>query len=161
MDNPANGELENGWRSIYAMWIIMLIATFVYLIAGLYLENLLSISLDENTIKLLRYSIYLMSLLTVLSIRFVRNYVFGNKTVIEKYLSVSENNAVNRYTAVTISTLTLAETIAIFGVILYMISGYQFDLYLLILLSASAMIYYRPFREELYRLSDKNGIIVT
>lgn len=55
-----------------------------------------------------------------------------------------------------IVTLALSESIAIYGLVLFLIGKDPMDLYLLILISAAAMLIYRPKKEEVIHLSRMN-----
>ena len=60
---------------------------------------------------------------------------------------------VGQYIPAVITTLALAESIGIYGLLLFLLGGDFKTLYTFIIVSALAMIFYRPKREELERLA--------
>lgn len=77
-----------------------------------------------------------------------------------KWLQAQQNNsvhnqhpAVGRYTVVIIILAALSESIGIYGVVLFLISKNSLVLYQFITISAAAMIYFRPRKEELLQLA--------
>ena len=59
----------------------------------------------------------------------------------------------NQYTAVVVISLALVESIGIYGFVLFGLGGGLKTLYTFIGISALAMIFYRPKREELEKLA--------
>lgn len=55
-----------------------------------------------------------------------------------------------------IVALTMSETMGIFGLVLFLLGKNSVDLYLLVAVSAAAMIMYRPRKEEVIVLAREN-----
>lgn len=149
MKNREVVEIERGWKSVYSIWIAMLIALFFYLIIGLFLRDKVSFNFEESTVEIIRYVFYFLSVLTIGSIGILRKTVFRSDTAGKMHRSISDNSAVAKYSASIIFSLALAETIAVYGLVLFLLGKNTKDLYVLIFLSAATMIYYRPFKEQL------------
>jgi hypothetical protein len=60
-----------------------------------------------------------------------------------------------KYTSAVIASLVMCEGVGIYGLILFLLGKDATDLYLLLGISAAAMVYYRPKREELVNLSQE------
>ena len=141
-------ELEKGWKTIYLIWIAMLVVLFLYMLVGLSLEDKIDLSLDKSVVSILRYIFYFLSGILVFSIKYVRNMILNSESKNEQN-SYSENPAVFTYIKATITSLAMAEFVAVLGLVLFLISKNSLDLYLLIFISAVAMIFYRPFKEQM------------
>jgi len=57
-----------------------------------------------------------------------------------------------KYSAATIVALAMSESIGVYGLILFFLGKNSTDLYLLILISAAAMVIYRPRKDEMLNL---------
>ena len=141
-------ELEKGWKTIYLIWIAMLIVLFLYVLVGLSLEDKIDLSFDEGVVSVLRYIFYILSGILVFSVKYVRNFILNSGSKNENN-NFSENPAVFTYIKATIASLAMAEFVAVLGLVLFIISKNKVDLYLLIFISAVAMIFYRPFKEQM------------
>jgi hypothetical protein len=62
------------------------------------------------------------------------------------------------YTKATVITLALAESIGIFGLVLFFLGDSFQVLYLFIAVSAAVMFYYRPKRDELEAFITDRGL---
>jgi len=141
-------ELEKSWKTIYIIWIAMLIALFVYMLVGLSLEDKIDIPIDKSVLNIVRYIFYLLSGVLVFSIKYVRKFILNSKSANGKNV-YSENPAVFKYIKATIASLAIAEFVAVLGLVLFVIGKNKIDLYLLVFISAVSMIVYRPFREQM------------
>lgn len=141
-------ELEKGWKTIYLIWIAMLIVLFLYVLVGLSLEDKIDLSLDKSVVNILRYIFYFISGILIFSIKYVRRIILNSKSNNEKN-SYTDNPAIFTYIKATITSLAMAEFVAVLGLVLFIISKNKLDLYLLIFISAVAMIIYRPFKEQM------------
>lgn len=144
--------INKGWRSIHIIWIAMLIALFVYLVVGLSLKDIFQSSIQESSLKILRYILYAISFVTFFSIKYVRRLILKSKNIGLSQVIGVNSPAVVRYITATIVSLAMAESISIYGLVLFLLGKNTTDLYLLIFISAVAMIYYRPFKEQMIKL---------
>ena len=151
-------EIEKGWRSVYSIWIAMLTALFFYLIAGLFLRDKVSLSVEERTLEILRYVFYSLSIITIVSITFLRKMILRSGITGIMHGPISDNTAVAKYSAAIIFSLAFAETIAVYGLVLTLLGKNTTDLYILIFLSAATMIYYRPFKEQLIDMVNEKEV---
>jgi len=141
-------DLEKSWKTIYIIWIAMLIVLFIYMLVGLSLEDKFDISIEKSVINILRYIIYFLSGVLVFSIKFVRKYILNSNNTNKSVYA--ENPAVFTYIKATITSLAMAEFVAVLGLVLFIISKNKIDLYLLVFISAVSMIVYRPFKEQMF-----------
>ena len=149
-----NEGVEKGWKTLYIIWMAMLIALFIYLLVGLSLKNKFEISINNNHLYLVRYIFYGISIMILFAIRRIRNYLLYSSDKAGNNSGFSNNPGIAKYITVTIVTLAMAEFIAILGLVLFLLGKNSSDLYLLIFISATAMIIYRPFKEQLVEFSN-------
>lgn len=148
-------EIEKSWKTIHIIWIAMLIALFVYLLVGLSLEDKIDISVDKRVFNIIRYVFYGISAIAFFSIKYVRNYILHSKTPDQSDGGSFASPAVFNYVKATIASLAIAESIAVFGLVLFILGKNRIDLYLLIFVSALAMMIYRPFKEHMVDLMNE------
>ena len=144
-------EFEKSWKTIHIIWIAMLIALFLYLLVGLSLGDKLEISMDKGVVEIVRYIFYFISAVILFSIKYVRRFILDSKTQEQKSTGMFPNPAVFNYVKATIASLALAEFIALLGLVLFILGKNKIDLYLLIFISALAMMIYRPFKEHMVK----------
>jgi hypothetical protein len=65
----------------------------------------------------------------------------------------SQHPAAAKYTTALVVAMALSESIGIYGLVLFFLSKDSLTLYLFILMSAIAMFYYRPRKEELLQVA--------
>lgn len=153
--NSESDELENGWKSIHSIWISMLGALFFYLILGLFIQDMVELGIREETVSLIRYALYVLTVIVVAVTGIIRNRILYPGKSRRSYPHFSDNPAVGKYTTATVISLALSESIAIFGLALFLLGKNNLDLYILIFISASSMIYNRPFKRELFQLHNE------
>ncbi len=142
-------EIEKSWKTIYIIWIAMLIALFVYMLVGLSLEDKIDIPIDKSVLNIVRYIFYLLSGVLVFSIKYVRKFILSSKNPKHGIEGISDNPAVFNYIKATIASLAIAEFVAVLGLVLFILGKNKVDLYLLVFISAVSMIIYRPFKEQM------------
>jgi len=148
-------DLEKSWRSIYIIWIAMLIALFIYMLVGLSLGDKIDISIDKGVLNIIRYVVYVISGILVFSIKHVRNFILNSESSSDNNIN-SGNPAVFQYIKATITSMAMAEFVAVLGLVLFILGKNKVDLYLLVFISAVSMIIYRPFKEQMIIYSRKN-----
>lgn len=153
--NTGNKDVEKGWSSIYSIWLSMLGALFFYLVFGLFIKDRVNLGISDDTVVIIRYGLYTVSVVTFILAGFLKNRILGSGITGRKYPHFSDNDAVSKYTTATVVSLALAESIAICGLALFLIGKNELDLYILVFASGVSMIYNRPFKDELHKLDDE------
>lgn len=148
-------KINKGWLPLSTIWSAMLISLFIYLFVGLYMEDKISIPMEKDILDLLRNVLYVVSLVTLIATKYIRKFVLSGKEpgdvkkVYPQPVLNTQHAALARYTTAMIIALALSESIGIYGLILFFLGKQHLDLYLLISISAAAMLYYRPNKDEL------------
>ncbi|MBN1365798.1 MAG: hypothetical protein JW976_13395 [Syntrophaceae bacterium] len=152
-----NEEIESfnrGWRTLNIAWVAMLMSLFIYLFVGLYSEDIINLPMEKAIFDKLRNILFVVSFFTLIAIKYIKNLILSGKglNIVKTAQQQSNQNAPNpaiaRYTVATMIALAMSESVAIYGLVLFFLGKNKFDLYLLILISAAAMFYYRPKKEE-------------
>lgn len=150
-------DLEKNWKTIYIIWIAMLIALFVYMLVGLSLEDKINISIDKGVLEIIRYVFYIISGVLVFSIKYVRRFILNTKNSPGKN-NFSDNAHIYNYIKATITSMAMAEFVAVLGLVLFILGKNRTDLYLLVFISAVSMIIYRPFKEQMANMARDNKL---
>lgn len=145
-------EIDNGLKTMRIMWFSLFIPLAVY--AGLtpLIAEKIHIILPQQSFATLRAALYVVSLFTLIGSRAVRKLILSAKKPVRKSVANAHAHtveAIRKYTTAMIVSLALAEAIGIYGLVLYLLGKNQTDLYLLILLSAAAMVLHFPKRNEI------------
>ena len=138
------------------VWIAMLIPLAIYFFAGQYLMEKETIASFSNLpIDTLRTVLYTISLFIIVSIIYFRRFIMSRP--IKQYHSVQKQKplqhpVIAKYAKAMIISLSLAESVGTFGLVLAILGKSRIDLYVLLLLSAAVIFYYRPKSEEFSEL---------
>jgi hypothetical protein len=157
MLNPKEKEaVEEGIRLAWVNWIAFFVALFIYALGGHFLER------PKGSATVVEVFKYILSGLTVISLGAV---YFLKKSMKEarwdffplSYLSkkVPDTNKIppiSTYLIANTLSFTLAESVGLYGVLLFFLSGEREILYPFLLVAAIALIPLRPKQEELEQL---------
>lgn len=149
-------RLDAGWRVVLVIWVAILASLGVYFIVCISIEKSLQINIDPSfPLKTLRYSLFGVSCITLFVVYYLRKFLIRpNRSVVNsRQMSSTQNPAVAKYTVAIVITSALLESIGIYGVVLFLLAKDALSLYQLLIISAVAMIYFRPRKEELLNLS--------
>lgn len=145
-------QLETGWRVILMIWGAILASLGIYLVVCLVVEKELQIKLDPDfPLDTLKYSLFGVSFFTLFLVHYIRKFLLraGNSS----QTSSPQHPAIAKYSVAVVITSALLESIGIYGVVLFLISKDTLSLYQLLIISAAAMIHFRPRKNELLNLA--------
>jgi len=149
-------KINKGWLTLNIIWSAMLISLFIYLFVGLYVEDKINIPMEKKTFDILKNTLYVVSFAALIATKYIRKLVLAGKglnKVPQQPIQNTQHPALARYTTAMIIALAMSESIGIYGLILFFLGKNKWDLYLLILISAAAMLYYRPKKEEVISMA--------
>ena len=142
--------IEQGFLTIMFIWGSILALLIIYLGICMFINESYQIPVGENfPITTLKNAFYVVSIIILFGIKFIRNKLIPEKG------NRSENRVqyyIDKYKVAVIVSSTLSECIGIFGLVLFFLSKNFNDLYILLAISAAAMIFYRPKKSELTEL---------
>ncbi|MFH0728903.1 MAG: hypothetical protein V2B19_21520 [Pseudomonadota bacterium] len=150
-------EIGKGLTILKVIWFAMFAMLAVYLIVGLQFGATLRITLDADVFTLLKSVFYVLAVVLFVIIRYIRKFILSSKGRDGRANKLTPTSILQKYTVAMIVALALSESIGIYGLILFFIGKDPMDLYLLILISAVAMLIYRPQKEEVILLSREIG----
>ena len=152
--------LDKEFRSLWIIWAGMLGSLLLYVFIchqfGEEIRRTASYDIPVGTVKNI---IYVLVLVTLFLAHFLRRLILAgwfsaSKATISKPRSAMKQSPfLIRYVTAVIISVTLCEGIGIYGLLLFFL-GHDFHIfYIFIAISAAAMFFYRPKREELESLA--------
>jgi hypothetical protein len=157
--NRVLAQVDKGMKTLNLIWVVLLcILTFYLIFALLFKRNFKPSNENVSTIEFLRWALYLISVATFGVIYFLRKMLMTSKRRLTGWTEptkAQQNPAIVRYSTAVVFSLAISESIGIYGLALFFMGGEKIDLISLVILSATAMILYRPKREELLEMLKK------
>ena len=147
--------LLKGYRIVVIIWGAILASLPIYFVVCTAVRDQLQSSVDSNTFEILKYALWGMSALTLIGAHFLRKLLLRTNAPTGIQTTTPQHPAVAKYTVAIIITMALLESIGIYGVVLYFIGLDTSSLQQLLIISAIAMFFYRPSKEELFNLADQ------
>ncbi len=145
-------ELDKRLVTLRIIWFAMLMSLGIYLFVGILVGANAQSSVSEDTFGILRTVLYAMAFAILIATRYIRKLIMSGKRQVSQPAQALEHLALQKYSAATIVALAMTESIGIYGLILFFLGKNSTDLYLLILISAAAMVMHRPRKDEMFNL---------
>ena len=145
-------ELDKRLRTLKIIWFAMLMSLGIYLFVGIRLGTNVQSSIDGDALGIFRTALYAMAFAVLIATWYIRKLILSGKTETTQPAQVLKHPALQKYSAAMIVALAMSESIAIYGLVLFILGKNATDLYLLILISAAAMVMYRPRKDEMLTL---------
>jgi hypothetical protein len=150
-------EVKRGLMTLNIIWFAIFISLVVYLFVGIMVKENFQTSMDAATFTTLKSILYGIAAITLVITRFVRKFILSakgsDKQLAQNDKPFTQHPALAKYTTAMIVSLAMTESVGIYGLVLFFIGKNAMDFYLLIAVSAIAMFFYRPNREEIVNLS--------
>lgn len=150
-------QIDKGWTKIMVIWVALLSSLGFYLVICMAVGNQIPVSMDGSQLEVFKYALFGISAMTLLSTYFFRKFMINKiSRPLQGAAFQSETHpAVAKYLTAIIIVMALSESIGIYGMVLFFISKDAMSLYQLMVLSAAAMILFRPKKEELIEVAEK------
>ncbi len=146
-------QLDRELSRLKIIWFGMLGSLALYLIIGLQIAPNIHISMDKNAFSVLKTVLYLFTLIIIVITRYVKRFVLSGKNQQGQGIQNFQSLTLQKYTTVMLISWALLEAIGIFGLVLFFLGKNRTDLFLFIAISAVAMLWYRPKKDELVSLA--------
>jgi len=149
-------QLETGWRVTLLIWGAILASLGIYLVVCIIIEKELQINIDPKLpLETIKYALFGASFITLFVVHYLRKFLLRtiSSNVISSQTSLPQHPAVGKYLVAVIITSALLESIGIYGVVLFFLAKDTSSLYQLLIISAAAMIYFRPRKDELLNIA--------
>ena len=149
-------QLDTGWRVTLLIWGAILASLGIYLVVCIIIEKELQINIDSKLpLETIKYTLFGVSFITLFVVHYLRKFLLrtSNSIVNSSQTSSPQHPAVGKYLVSVIITSALLESIGIYGLVLFFLAKDTSSLYQLLTISAVAMIYFRPRKDELLNIA--------
>ncbi|MBI5969948.1 MAG: hypothetical protein HY884_02200 [Deltaproteobacteria bacterium] len=159
LDQKTTDELKKGMRTLWFIWTAMFVSLGIYIRICYQLQNVMSVRMGQNFPYALLRNILLIAAAVSIGLSFFFRKYFKNANLTKftspnRALSTAGVPLAKYYSAVLIS-LALAESVGIYGFVLFLLKKDFDSLYLFMTISAITMIIHRPKIEELEKIAEK------
>lgn len=152
--------IDKGMQTLWVIWAAMLGSLLIYVFVGHQLgEGLMGDKGAELPIGLLRKICAVLAAGALLTGYYLRSTMLKGRSgaarsaTIRRAAALNQPPFVTQYTSIVIVTLALAESIGIYGLLLFLLGAGFKTLYTFIGISVLAMVFFRPKREEIEQLA--------
>ena len=145
-------ELDKRLMTLRIIWFAMLMSLGIYLFVGIQVGTHVQSSINEEAFGILRTVLYAMAFAILIATRYIRKLIMSGRSQVSQPAEALKHLALQKYSAATIVALAMSESIGIYGLVLFFLGKNSTDLHLLILISAAAMVMYRPRKDEMLNL---------
>lgn len=155
-DQDEMKRLNAGWKVILLIWGAILASLGLYLIVCINVENFLQVNIAPDfPLTTIKYALFAVACVTLVGVHIFRKIILtpGRSGVSSMQMSSTQHPAIAKYTMAVVITSALLESIGIYGVVLFLLAKDTRSLYQLLFISAAAMIYFRPRKEELLNMA--------
>ena len=159
MEAEGRAKLNEKFKVMWIIWGAMVAVLLIYVfICHFFGETIRNNLKPDVNIELFRNILSVVAVCELGVIYFIRKIMLGVKsagsdpTPVPHESEPSTSSYLDKYLIAMIITLTLAESIGIYGLILFLLGDSFKILYIFIAVSGAAMFYYRPKMEELEQL---------
>lgn len=142
-------EMNRTMMTLQIIWAAIMMSLAIYLIAGLLAAPSMPSTIGSEAFVALRRILYGLAFAALLASRYLKRLILAEKGRASGPTQARLSSPLPRYTSAVIATLALSESVGIFGLVLFLLGKNSTDFYILLGISAAAMIYYRPRKEEL------------
>lgn len=149
--------IEKGFKTIMIIWAAIFACLFIYLVMALVAgEGIRQGSSGSIPIPLFRNILICVSIIEIFIIRVIRRILLSESAVHkldESNIPSNQVPAVFQYNKAIIISSALADSIGIYGLVLYFVGAGLTTLYLFLGGSALVMLFHKPRKEELINLA--------
>ena len=160
METQEQEAINKGMLTLWVIWAAMLGSLLIYIFVCHQLSAGVKSSVgDDSFIKTFKSILYVIVVAELFIIYYLRKLMLKVRISGAKASYSQTKNVVGqppfvmKYTLVVIISLGIAESIGIYGLVLFFLGDGFRTLYTFMVVSALAMLFYRPKREELERLT--------
>jgi hypothetical protein len=154
------GTSEKGLRTLWIIWAAMVGSLLVYVfLCHQFGEEMRPTGIHDLPVGLIRNILSVVTLVTLILAHFIRKRMLEGRLgssgsgLLKPGAASSEPSSLILYTTAVILSLVLSDSIGIYGLVLFMLGDSFRTLHVFIGISALAMYFYRPKREEFETLA--------
>ena len=160
MEAHEKAAIDKGMKMLWIIWAPMLISLLIYIFVCHQLgEGFKGTGASNVPINLLRNIFFVVAAADLIVSYYLRRFTLKGRsrvagvTAARGLFAQKQPAFVSQYFVAVIVTLALSESIGIYGLVLFLLGGGFKILYTFIGISAVAMVFYRPKREEMEKLA--------
>jgi hypothetical protein len=153
--------INKGMQTLWFIWAAMLGSLLIYIFVCHQLGEEIRGGFDKSgfPFELFRNILYGVVVVELIMTYYLRKFMLKGRPSAAKADMPGRSSTLNQlpfmsqYTAIVIISLAIADSIGIYGFVLFLLEDGFKILYTFIFVSALAMVFYRPKREELEKLA--------
>ena len=160
MQPEESNAVKKGMQTLWFIWAAMLSTLLIYItLCHLLGEGFKASSGPELPISLLRKIFFGLAAVVLIASYYLRRSNLKSQprasaaTIVKTSFALNQPPFVGLYIARVIVSLAFSESIGIYGLVLFLLGDSFQTLYTFIGVSALAMVFYRPKKEELEKLA--------
>jgi F0F1-type ATP synthase membrane subunit c/vacuolar-type H+-ATPase subunit K len=160
MEIPERGANEKGLRTLWIIWAAMVGSLLVYVfLCHQFGEDIRRTASHDLPLGLIRSILSVVAFVTLFLTHFIRKGMLGGRFASSGAGLFKPGGASNQpsllvvYTTAVIVSLALCDSVGLFGLVLFMLGDSFRTLHIFIGVSALAMYFFRPKREEFETLA--------
>ena len=139
------------------IWLALLGSLVMYLLVGRFVAPDFASPVSGETFASLRIALIALGFVTLIAAHYVRRLILGAAGRSAAPDPDRQASAPQRYASAVIASLAMSESVGIYGLVLFLLGKNEMDLYLLVGISAAAMFYFRPRKDELLSLCQRRA----
>ena len=154
------GAIKKGLRVLWIIWAAMLASLLIYVFVCHQIgEEIRRTASPDFSSGQLKNILYVAVIVTLFLTYFLRKLILSSRFISSDHKLIKPETDSNqplflaKYTKAMIVSLALSESIGIYGLVLFLIGDSFQTLYIFTGISAAAMIFYRPKKEDLETLT--------
>jgi hypothetical protein len=162
MPEDQEKELNRHFLTLWIIWGALLSSLVMYLMICQAVPSIRSWEGTDRDVALLRNILLGVSAAELLFLYFIRRAMFSPRARgpinrrVETDPLISKRVFMAKYSSIVIVSLAISESIGIYGLVLFILGDRYTTLYTFLLVSALAMVAFRPKAAELERLAVKH-----
>jgi F0F1-type ATP synthase membrane subunit c/vacuolar-type H+-ATPase subunit K len=153
--------INKGMQTLWFIWAAMLGSLIIYIFVCHQLGEEIRRGFGESAfpLELFRNILYGVVAAELIISYYLRKFMLRGQSsateagIARRSSTLNQPPFVGQYTVVVIISFAISESIGIYGLMLFLLGGDFKTLYTFIVVTALAMVFYRPKRQELERLA--------
>jgi F0F1-type ATP synthase membrane subunit c/vacuolar-type H+-ATPase subunit K len=148
----AERDADRALAVLKIIWMALLGSLALYVVVGRLVAPGLNPELNAEALRVLRIALYALGFVTLIAAGTVRRLILGARGPSAGPPQADSSFLPQKYSSAVIASLAMSESVGIYGLVLFLLGKNPMDLYLPVGISAAAMFYFRPSRDELLGL---------
>jgi predicted neutral ceramidase superfamily lipid hydrolase len=162
LDHEERRQLKRAMFVMRILWATFLSSLVIYLIIGHIIGTNIGAKLDDFTVWVVVATLSVITCVILPTAYFLKKFLLNTRPMSSILIIIRNiligfkqpfllvyNQTVSRYVSALIICIAISQSVGIFGLILFMLSGEFLILYSFIVVSGLALYYFRPISEEL------------